>query len=104
MSKNGVNCLLMGGQACVLYGGAEFSRDIDFVLDASKDNLARLSQALEELKAHRIAVPPFTAKHLNEGLVRAEEEKERQADREYWEPLKRQLWELRQRERNSPGQ
>jgi hypothetical protein len=29
MRKNGVKTLLMGGQACVLYGAAEFSRDID---------------------------------------------------------------------------
>jgi hypothetical protein len=26
----------MGGQACVFYGGAEFSRDVDFVLLADK--------------------------------------------------------------------
>jgi hypothetical protein len=28
----------MGGQACVLYGGAEFSRDVDFALLASPEN------------------------------------------------------------------
>ena len=32
MKKNGVRCLLMGGQACVFYGGAEFSRDIDLAM------------------------------------------------------------------------
>ena len=33
MQKNGVKALLMGGQACVFYGAAEFSRDVDlFVL------------------------------------------------------------------------
>src|SRR6476660_10564728 len=30
--KHQVRCLLMGGQACVLYGATEFSRDIDLVL------------------------------------------------------------------------
>ena len=32
MRKHGVRCLLMGGQACVFYGAAEFSRDIDLAL------------------------------------------------------------------------
>ena len=48
MKKNGVDCLLMGGQACVLYGGAEFSRDIDFALHVDAGNLQRLERALEE--------------------------------------------------------
>ena len=33
IQRNGVRALLMGGQACVLYGGAEFSRDTDLVAD-----------------------------------------------------------------------
>jgi hypothetical protein len=32
MRKNGVRYLLMGGQACVFYGAAEFSRDLDLVI------------------------------------------------------------------------
>jgi hypothetical protein len=67
MKKNGVDCLLMGGQACVLYGGAEFSRDIDFVLHVDAGNLQRLEQALEELQAGCIAVPPFEAAYLEKG-------------------------------------
>ena len=59
----------MGGQACVLYGGAEFSRDIDFVIEASEANLARFGRALDELQAQRIAIPPFKAEHLDEGLA-----------------------------------
>ena len=31
--------LLMGGQACVLYGAAEFSRDTDLAILASSENL-----------------------------------------------------------------
>lgn len=34
-----VRCLLMGGQACIFYGGAEFSRDADVALLAEPDNL-----------------------------------------------------------------
>jgi hypothetical protein len=57
----------MGGQACVFYGAAEFSRDTDFVILAEPGNLGRFRQALEELRAERIAVPPFEAKYLRRG-------------------------------------
>ena len=49
----------MGGQACVLYGAAEFSRDTDLVILADADNLTRLRRALAELQAEVIAVPPL---------------------------------------------
>lgn len=54
----------MGGQACILYGAAEFSRDADFAVLASPENLSRLSGALAELKAEVIAVPPFEPHYL----------------------------------------
>jgi hypothetical protein len=40
MRRHGVRNLLMGGQACVFYGAAEFSRDTDLALLASEPNLA----------------------------------------------------------------
>ncbi len=64
-----VQALLMGGQACVLYGAAEFSRDTDLAILADSPNLARLQAALEELEAEVIAVPPFDAVHLHSGLA-----------------------------------
>ena len=57
----------MGGQACVLYGAAEFSRDTDLAILASSENLARLKKSLKDLKAEVIAVPPFEAKYLRKG-------------------------------------
>lgn len=39
LRSRGVRYLLMGGQACVFYGGAEFSRDTDITLLASPANL-----------------------------------------------------------------
>lgn len=57
----------MGGQACVFYGAAEFSRDTDFAVLADATNLARLRKALANLQAELIAVPPFTLKHLRRG-------------------------------------
>jgi hypothetical protein len=63
----GVRALLMGGQACVFYGAAEFSRDTDFALQADTENLARLALALQELQASVIAVPAFSLDHLQNG-------------------------------------
>jgi hypothetical protein len=62
-----VRALLMGGQACVFYGAAEFSRDTDFAILAEAANLARLRRALGALRAETIAVPPFELKYLQRG-------------------------------------
>ncbi|MGH7462219.1 MAG: hypothetical protein ACREMA_14505, partial [Longimicrobiales bacterium] len=59
--------LLMGGQACILYGAAEFSRDADLAVLLSTENLDRLRAALLELEAERIAVPPFEQEYLERG-------------------------------------
>lgn len=59
--------LLMGGQACVLYGAAEFSRDLDLMVLAEPGNLGRLRAALAELQAEPIAVPPFDFAYLDRG-------------------------------------
>jgi hypothetical protein len=67
MRARRVRALLMGGQACVLYGAAEFSRDTDFAILASADNLDRLRKALGDLRAVAIAVPPLTAAYLRRG-------------------------------------
>ena len=57
----------MGGQACVLYGAAEFSRDVDITLLADGDNLERLRTALLDLEAEIVAVPPFDGAFLQKG-------------------------------------
>jgi hypothetical protein len=57
----------MGGQACVFYGAAEFSRDLDLLILVDAANLARLRQALDELDAQPIAVPPFAQQFLEAG-------------------------------------
>ena len=62
-----VRALLMGGQACVFYGAAEFSRDTDFAVLADEDNLARMGGAIAELRGEVIAVPPFAPEHLLRG-------------------------------------
>ncbi|HXK00848.1 MAG TPA: hypothetical protein VMS37_00515 [Verrucomicrobiae bacterium] len=59
--------LLMGGQACVFYGAAEFSRDLDLLILADPENLEHLRSALAEMGAERVAVPRFEARHLSRG-------------------------------------
>jgi hypothetical protein len=74
-----VRYLLMGGQACVFYGAAEFSRDLDL------DRAA--------LRGDRVAI---------EAALEAEQQAERAADRLYWEPLTRELQLLRRSRRTAP--
>jgi hypothetical protein len=57
----------MGGQACVFYGAAQFSKDVDLALLASEENFSRLLAALGDLNATRIAVPPFDPLALARG-------------------------------------
>jgi hypothetical protein len=51
----------MGGQACVFYGAAEFSRDCDIVILSDESNLNRLTAALADLHAE------FKAEYLARG-------------------------------------
>lgn len=67
MRTHAIQSLLMGGQACILYGAAEFSRDVDFAIVADRGNLQRLQGGLEALDAAVIAVPPFEARYLDRG-------------------------------------
>jgi hypothetical protein len=64
ISKSGARTLLMGGQACILYGAAEFSRDIDLAVLPDEKNLDKLQQALENLHAEPLLFPP-----LNRGAL-----------------------------------
>jgi hypothetical protein len=57
----------MGGQACVFYGAAQFSKDVGLALLASEENFSRLKAALAALNAKRIAVPRFDPALLARG-------------------------------------
>jgi len=67
LSCHMVRHLLIGGQACVLYGAAEFSRDCDLVILADDENFRNLQRALDDLQADCIAVPEFKAEYLQRG-------------------------------------
>ncbi|MBI4602173.1 MAG: hypothetical protein HY721_09455 [Planctomycetes bacterium] len=57
----------MGGQACILYGAAEFSRDVDVAVLSSKENLSKLTSALRDLAAEQVFLPPLEAAYLERG-------------------------------------
>ncbi len=57
LSSHEVRHLLMGGQACVFYGAAEFSRDCDIVIVADDENLARLD--MPHSRNSRPSASPF---------------------------------------------
>jgi hypothetical protein len=67
LKKHKVKSLLIGGQACILYGGAEFSRDSDFVVLAEPENLEALKRALLALKAAPVYFPELTLESLLKG-------------------------------------
>jgi hypothetical protein len=51
LERHGVDYVLIGGLAATLHGAAYVTYDVDITPDASAANLARLSDALVELKA-----------------------------------------------------
>jgi hypothetical protein len=67
IQKRRVRCLLMGGQACILYGAAEFSRDLDLAVLADARNLERLWRALRDLHAEPVYVPAMSTEVLRRG-------------------------------------
>jgi hypothetical protein len=69
MEARQVRVLLMGGQACVFYGAAEFSRDVDFAILTGAENWQRLQSALMDLQAECIAVPPCDMDYLLRGFA-----------------------------------
>lgn len=62
-----VKCLLIGGQACIVYGAVEFSRDSDFVVLANPENIERLKKALKALEAEPVYFPAFQVEYLLKG-------------------------------------
>ncbi|MBI5555947.1 MAG: hypothetical protein HY920_08875 [Elusimicrobia bacterium] len=65
--KHKVKSLLIGGQACIVYGAAEFSRDTDFTILGTEKNIYNLSSALQAMKAELIYVPPLEIAYLKRG-------------------------------------
>ncbi|MEK7678464.1 MAG: hypothetical protein AAB676_21770 [Verrucomicrobiota bacterium] len=68
LDRNGVEYLLISGQAAVLYGAATFSEDIDLWINPTEENRARFIVALREGQAcYYKLTPPFTVEQLQQG-------------------------------------
>jgi len=86
----------MGGQACVFYGAAQVSKDVDPALVGGRP-----------LLAHALAGDQAKLIPALDGEMRAEQA----VDRAYWEPVRRELEAMRLEEarkkwssRQAPGQ
>ena len=121
MRAHRVRALLMGGQACVFYGAAEFSRDTDLEANYFSARLAPTAERVafwirelrtpellvEAVRYHREAAEadierrPLLASALRGDLdalaagLDEEQRREQAADRAYWAPLRRELELLR---------
>ena len=58
MVRHGVEFIIIGGQAEVLFGGSRVTFDIDFCYRRTTDNLDRLAAALREIKPRLRGAPP----------------------------------------------
>ncbi|MBI5774306.1 MAG: hypothetical protein HZA89_11255 [Verrucomicrobia bacterium] len=68
LDRNGVEHLLISGQATVLYGAATFSEDIDLWINPTEENRNRFLAALRESQASYYKLtPPLTVEHLQQG-------------------------------------
>lgn len=87
----------MGGQACVLYGAAEFSRDVDLLVEPDEPTPEQIEFWHRELRTPELLgelsqrFPPTKER----ADLKLEEELEREADRAYWKPLREILEKLR---------
>jgi len=66
-NRHGVQYIVIGGQAAIAYGAAQFTRDADFWVNPTKTNLVRLRQALKELKTTLRFLPPLRLSYLKKG-------------------------------------
>src|SRR5450631_2238944 len=68
LEQNGVEYLLISGQAAVLYGAATFSEDIDLWIHPAERNRGRFLAALRDCRARYYKLtPPFTIENLQRG-------------------------------------
>lgn len=63
-----VDFLPIGGQAAILYGAAQFTRDLDLWIRPTAANLSALVRALHAVRArvHKLT-PPLTLEHVRRG-------------------------------------
>jgi hypothetical protein len=88
--KSGARTLLIGGQACVFYGAAEFSRDLDLLILSGAGNLRRIPPGMLPVRPAVQAALRGRTDEVAQALE-DEQQEQRRRDREYWEPLKREL-------------
>ena len=56
--NNGIEYILIGGFAGVVYGSSRLTRDVDFVYNRSPENIKKIVDALEEFHPYLRGAPP----------------------------------------------
>lgn len=54
LNEAGARYILIGGFAVIAHGGARTTKDIDLLVDASPENIARIKRALRVLEDHAV--------------------------------------------------
>ena len=63
----GVRHLIIGGQAAIIYGASQFTRDADFWVEPTARNVKALIKALDNLGARPRFLPPLDLRVLKKG-------------------------------------
>lgn len=62
-----VRYLIIGGQAAIIYGASQITKDADFWVEPTRRNFAALEKALISLNARLRFLPPLDIKYLRKG-------------------------------------
>ena len=58
LSDHGVEFIIIGGAAAIVHGSSRLTQDLDVVYRRSQENIARLSNALQEQNPYLRGAPP----------------------------------------------
>lgn len=64
LCAHGVEFVVIGGYAVILHGAERYTKDVDIVPEASRDNLSRLWDALVELDAQPAELSDFRPEEM----------------------------------------
>ena len=70
LSDRGVEFIIIGGAAAIVHGSSRLTQDLDVVYRRSQENIARLSNALQEQNPYLRGAPPGLPFQWSEATIR----------------------------------
>ena len=70
LSDHGVEFIIIGGAAAIVHGSSRLTQDLDVVYRRSQENIARLSNALQEQNPYLRGAPPGLPFQWSEATIR----------------------------------